>query len=62
MKKIFALLLAFLLLPCLAACAKNTGFIEKETKETDIKWTDGIAFESLSPNTEQRNKNEMNLQ
>ena len=59
MKKTFAIVLTFLLLLSLSACAKNTGFIKKEKDEItpDIKWTDGIAFQALSPNTEQRNLN-----
>ena len=56
MKKTFAIFLAFFLLLSSSACAKNTGFIEKEITP-DIKWTDGIAFQALSPNTEQRNLN-----
>lgn len=57
MKKTIAIFLAFLLLLSSSACAKKTGFIKKEIDETEIKWTDGIAFQALSPNTEQRNLN-----
>lgn len=56
MKKTIAIVLAFFLLLSSSACAKNTGLIEKGITP-DIKWTDGIAFQALSPNTEQRNLN-----